>query len=89
MDGASGRLDPAFDAHAGPFKYWCLALWESWFSVDALQAALDQAVAKLDRAKESMSSAVVGPVAALVATFVLRFGQARFLFFVYRSALPH
>ena len=26
IDGANGKLDPAFQAHGGPFKYWALAV---------------------------------------------------------------
>ena len=39
LDGSSGTLDPAFDAHIGPVKYWALAWWESWFDSSWLSEA--------------------------------------------------
>ena len=68
LDGASGKLDPAFPAHEGPIKYWALAVWEAWFSVHELQIALDQAKKKINGARGSCWAVVSGPVTALVAT---------------------
>ena len=31
LDGATGTMDPAFDAHVLPVKYWALVWWEIWF----------------------------------------------------------
>ncbi len=70
IDGANGKLDPAFQAHEGPFKYWALAVWESWFTIDALQVALAQSKVKVASAKGSVRAVVAGPATALVATAI-------------------
>ena len=43
IDGAAGKLDPAFDAHTGPFKAWALTVWSEWFPLHMLQSAIDKA----------------------------------------------
>ena len=68
LDGASGKLDPAFDANAGPFKFWALAVWQEWFPTSVLQTALERAKARLDKTRGSVWSPVAGPVTAFVAT---------------------
>ena len=68
MDGASGKLDPAFDAHTGPFKSWALTVWSDWFPTDVLQLAIDKAKKKLSGAKGSMWAVAAGPVTAFLAT---------------------
>ena len=68
MDGASGKLDPAFDAHTGPFKSWALTVWSEWFPTDVLQFAIDKAKLKLQSAKGSMWAVAAGPVTAFIAT---------------------
>lgn len=68
IDGASGKLDPAFHAHDWPFKSWALAVWENWFSIEALQIALVQAKAKIACAEGPAWAVVAGPVTALLAT---------------------
>ena len=44
LDGAAGKLDPAFDGNIGPFTYWALVVWQGWSPTSFLQEALDQAV---------------------------------------------
>ena len=43
LDGATGTLDPTFDAHALLVKHWALAWWEDWVCPDALQLAFEGA----------------------------------------------
>ena len=68
MDGASGKLDPAFDAHTGPLETWALTIWSDWFPTGVMQAAVDKPKQKLDRAKGAVWAAVAGSVTALLAT---------------------
>ena len=70
LDGASGKLDPAFMACEGPFKFWSLAIWQNWFHASVLQTALERAKLKLSRAKGSVWAMVAGPVTDLVATAI-------------------
>ena len=30
LDGNAGTMDPAFDAHVLPIKFWALAVWQHW-----------------------------------------------------------
>ena len=60
-----GTLDPAFDAHVLPLKFWAHAVWERWRSPDELEAALQNVRAKIDCARCTWSVAT-GPVAALL-----------------------
>ena len=66
--GATGTADPAFDAHAGPIKYWALAFWEGWFDEVAIEETLGKARAKLNVTGKSIWGRVTGPATALVAT---------------------
>ena len=68
MDGASGKLDPAFDAHTGPFKAWALTVWADWFPTNVLHDAANKAKAQIERAKGSVWTMVRGPVAAFIAS---------------------
>ena len=68
MDGASGKLDPAFDAHTGPFRTWALTVWSDWFPNEVLQVAINKARQKLNNAKRAVWAAVGGPATALLAT---------------------
>ena len=61
-------MDPAFDAHLGPFKAWALTVWCDWFPTEVLQAAIDKAKQKLKNAKGAMWAAAAGPVTAFLAT---------------------
>jgi len=70
LDGASGTLDPAFDAHARPVLAWAMAWWQSWQSPAELESAVAKAVLKLARAANSIWRLVCGPATALVATLV-------------------
>ena len=53
LDGSDGTLDPAFEAHSGPLKYWALAWWEQWFNTEQLTTAFTQASLKLDTGRQS------------------------------------
>ena len=64
---ASGRADPAFDAHAMPIGQWAMAVWESWEHVCNLNRMIDHAKAKLDKAVNKWA-VVRGPAATLVQT---------------------
>ena len=65
LDADNGTMDPAFDAHILPLKFWSLAIWEKWVCFDALSNALHNVGTKLRNAK-SPWSVTTGPVAALV-----------------------
>ena len=67
-DGVGGTNDPAFEAHAAPFKLWAQACWYQWFRREQLQQAADEASCKLAAAKGSWWSVVAGPSAALLAS---------------------
>ena len=45
-----------------------MAVWQAWFSIDALQLALTQSKTKIASAKGSVWSVVAGPATALIAT---------------------
>ena len=64
LDGSSGTLDPAFEAHALLVKHWTLAWWENWVDPDALTASYELAKSKHGSGKVSWNS-VAGPAAAL------------------------
>ena len=64
LDGASGTLDPAFDAHVLPIKHWALAWWESWVEPEQLQKAFDSRMT-LSVEHRGQWSRVAGPTAAL------------------------
>ena len=69
LDGQSGTLDPAFDAHANPVLLWCMAIWHAWFTVQQMATAFTQASLKLARGKsDSGWNLVTGPVTTLLAS---------------------
>ena len=68
LDGQDGTMDPAFDAHVGPLKFWALAWWEGWFPPEQLEEAFSQASCKLAEAKDSWWPRVTGPTTAVLAT---------------------
>ena len=58
-------MDPAFDAHVLPVKFWSLAVWESWIDANKMTATIANVRDKLSRAKCAWS-VTTGPVAALL-----------------------
>ena len=70
IDGASGTLDPAFDAHVLPIQTWATAWWEHWRSEATMREALAEAILKLSSTKGSLWRLVTGPVATLVASAI-------------------
>ena len=61
LDSADCKLDPAFDGNIGPFKYWALAVWQTWFPTSFLQETLEQAVCKLGKAEKSYGPLSLDP----------------------------
>lgn len=49
--GATGRVDPAYDAHMLPIGEWALAVWESWTTHVSMQRMVEHSVRKLTGAK--------------------------------------
>ena len=41
---ASGRADPAFDAHKVPIATWALAVWEAWLPAQVLEQLTTSAI---------------------------------------------
>ena len=68
IDGPTGTLDPAFEAHVGPLKHWALAVWEKWQPIKHMQEVFSGAALKLAEAKGSVWSRVHGPTTALIAS---------------------
>ena len=68
LDGPSGTLDPAFDAHVNVIKSWALAYWEAWVPEGFLAKCHRAARLRLNAAKSSTWRAVAGPTAATIAT---------------------
>ena len=68
LDGQSGTLDPAFQAHTEPLKMWATAWWDGWFTPDVLQQAFAEASIKVASSDKSWWGRTAGPVAAFVAT---------------------
>ena len=64
---ASGRADPAYDAHAMPIGQWAMAVWEAWEYVGNLNRMIDHAKTNLDEAVNKWA-VVRGPAATLVQT---------------------
>ena len=64
LDGASGTLDPAFDAHALLVKHWAAAWWDDWVCKKALRATFCNVRDKFSSGNESWQK-VAGPMAAL------------------------
>ncbi len=63
----SQRVDPAFDAHAGPIGRWADAIWHGWNSRRSMDLAIDRARARVARAAKPWL-VVNGPAAAVVVT---------------------
>ena len=67
--GASGgRVDPAYEGHAGPIRAWATAWWQNWRSSHELNESHLAATKKLLKAKTTVWRVVTGPAAAVVAT---------------------
>ena len=64
LDGTSGTLDPAFDAHALLVKHWAQAWWESWVDNSDLETAYANVKKKVGE-KDYCWNKVAGPTAAL------------------------
>lgn len=64
---ATGKVDPAFEAHAGPIGHWAQAVWNSWLPASQLLQLVTEARVKVSRATQPWS-VVYGPAAALVCT---------------------
>ncbi len=65
IDGSSGTLDPAFDAHVLPIVRYAYAWWESWQPAHPLTKAFGDAYSRLI-AKNMSWGVVNGPIAALI-----------------------
>lgn len=55
LDTNTGTLDPAFDAHVLPLKFWAFAVWEQWRSADDLHNAVQSVRSKLGAARSPWS----------------------------------
>ena len=66
LDGTGGSLDPAFDAHVLPIKFWALAVWQRWRPHYLLARALRAGQRKLAQGRGPAWSKVAGPAAAVV-----------------------
>ena len=66
-DADTGTVDPAFDAHVLPLKFWSLAIWEQWRSNEELSNAVANVRAKLQSCKSAWA-VCTGPIAALLAS---------------------
>ena len=64
LDGASGTLDPSFDAHMLPIKHWATAWWEGWIDPCQLERAFVHR-SSLPAAHRLQWARVAGPTAAL------------------------
>ena len=64
---ASGRADPAFDAHKLPTATWALAIWETWLPTQMSEQLMATAISALSNAKR-VCAKVKDPAAAVVAT---------------------
>ena len=67
LDGVSGSLDPAFDAHVLPIVRYATAWWEGWQKASAISAAMTDAQRKL-ASRGFKWGCVCGPMAALIMT---------------------
>ena len=63
----TGKADPAFEAHTSVAQHWAQAVWNSWMPEEDLQASIDYARSRIDKAQQPWS-VVTGPAAALVCT---------------------
>ena len=68
IDAAGSTIDPAFAAHTQPFRYWALAIWQTWVCLQELQEAFFAAEEHLRSGKATLWHKVAGPAAALLAT---------------------
>ena len=64
---ATGRADPAFDAHLLPIGQWADAVWHRWLPLTAPQQTVDVKLCVLPAVK-SLWHHVRGPAAAMVAS---------------------
>ena len=64
-DADVGTMDPAFDAHVLPLKFWPYAVWQQWRPPGVLDAAICNVSAKLDASKSTWA-VTTGPVAVLL-----------------------
>jgi len=67
-DGASGTLDPAFDAHALPLYMWAMAHWHQWLPLQCLHESIVNAQSKVLDGSTPVWRRVIGPAAAVVAS---------------------
>ena len=67
-DGSNRTLDPAFEAHANPIKYWALSVWERWYCQSELTDSISEARKMLSGCKASPWAVVKGPAAAVLLT---------------------
>jgi hypothetical protein len=68
IDGTTGTLDPAFDAHVLPIYRWAQAWFKGWQSQSSLTQSFEQAVAKIQKTKGSWWGIAAGPTAGLIVT---------------------
>ena len=68
LDGATGTLDPAFDAHAVLVKHWAAAWWEGWMPRASMTQAYNCVKGRFASQLPKWNS-VAGPTAALWITF--------------------
>ena len=64
LDGASGTLDPSFDAHVLPVKRWALAWWEVWAGPHQLEKASTHRI-QMSLAHRAQMARAAGPIATL------------------------
>ena len=74
LDGSCGTLDPAFDCHVKPLKYWALAWWEGWCTPQWLEESFHAGKLRLTGAEFAWRR-VTGPVTTFIAS-MFRLGWA-------------
>ena len=47
---ATGKVDPVFEAHAGPIRHWAQAVWNRWLPEKFLIIIVAEAKVRLDKA---------------------------------------
>jgi hypothetical protein len=67
-DGATGTLDPAFEAHLCPVRHWALAIWEGWQTHRQMAGVFEAAIAKLGAGATLDWNRVTGPATAFIAS---------------------
>ena len=65
-DADTGTVDPCFDAHVLPFKFWSLAIWEQWRSNEEFCNAVANVRGNLQSCKSAWAVST-GPIAPLLA----------------------